>query len=571
MRYVLLAFLLCAAAHAQSIQLTSFAQPPGGPVEPGATDHRVMQFRLYRDTGVPAADFTGATFLLGAGASVVPADIAAIRLYHDIDSNGAIDPGDSLLASAPTFSSGAVVLGGFSDAIQEGFSNGRDYLLAVDIAAAATPGHTLSWGLTAALVQTSGGSVQGAAVNSHTHTIRVDSGAEIAVFFGTEELFTGIAGATDIGLIPPTGAIITLTIENLGVNPLLLTGTPVVAFSQFTNCNAVLNNSPATSIDPGLNTTVEIDITPNNPAAFSFRIDIPNNDFNEDPFVQFFAGSAAPDPLVQVEYNATVVEKGAFGDIGSHTAGVASLVSFEIHNVGNGDLNLTGTPVIEFITPTRVAASVQTAPALTISPSGSTVVTLELIPVGSGDWNVGVYFESNDMGNNPFTMILEGESPTVTPSELRVFREPADVFAGHVFGTTAIATVTDANGAVDHDNSTVQITAQIKPGTGHPDAQLTGTLTRTAANGYANFSDLEISRTGSNYVLVFTHANGAFPDTETAPFEVAQAPKPPSEDKDDEDEGCSTSEGSGWAWLVAAAAALFVHTRNRSPRGKSGV
>src|SRR5690606_33347123 len=110
---------------------------------------------------------------------------------------------------------------------------------------------------------------------------------------------------------------------------------------------------------------------------------------------------------------------------------------FEIHNAGNGDLLLTGSPVIEFFNPTRVNAVVQTSPATTISPAGSTVVTLEITPVGSGDWNVGVYFESNDNRNNPFTLIMEGESPSVTAAEIRVFREPEDAIAGRDFGTPA--------------------------------------------------------------------------------------------------------------------------------------
>lgn len=569
MRMLLLSCLLCAAAHAQSIQLTSFSQPPGGPVEPGTTDHRVLQFRLYRDAGAPAANFTRAT--VGISGTVAAADIAAFKLYHDADNNGTIGPGDTLLASTATISSGFVQLDGFSEAIQEGFSNGRDYLVAVDIAAAATPGNTLSMGLQASDIQASAGSVQGPAIGSSTHTIRVNSGAEIAVFFGALELFSGIAGATDIGLIPPTGAILTLTIENTGTNPLLLNGTPIVELSQFTNCSAVLANSPATSIDPGLNTTIEIDIAPNNPAAFSFRIDIPNNDFNEDPFIQFFAGSAAPDPLLAVEYSAAAVANGAFVDVGSHTAGAPALISFEIHNAGNGDLLLTGSPVIEFFNPTRVNAVVQTSPATTISPAGSTVVTLEITPVGSGDWNVGVYFESNDNRNNPFTLIMEGESPSVTAAEIRVFREPEDAIAGRDFGTPARIAVTDSTGAVDHDNNSVQVTAAIKPGTGHPDAKLSGALTRTAVNGYATFSDLKISKAGTDYVLSFSHANGAFANTETNAFEVEPAPKQ-DKDKKDDDEGCSTKEGKGWAALLAAASALALALRrDRSPQRKSGV
>ncbi|XP_052286416.1 fibrocystin-L-like [Dreissena polymorpha] len=43
----------------------------------------------------------------------------------------------------------------------------------------------------------------------------------------------------------------------------------------------------------------------------------------------------------------------------------------------------------------------------------------------------------------------------------------------------------------------------IRPGTGHPNAQLLGTLNVTAENGWFNFSDLAITHMGSDYVLDF--------------------------------------------------------------------
>ena len=53
-----------------------------------------------------------------------------------------------------------------------------------------------------------------------------------------------------------------------------------------------------------------------------------------------------------------------------------------------------------------------------------------------------------------------------------------------------------------------QLTASIRAGTGHPNAQLNGTLQINSTNGWFNFTDLTVSHMGTGYILDF---NVTFP------------------------------------------------------------
>ena len=72
-----------------------------------------------------------------------------------------------------------------------------------------------------------------------------------------------------------------------------------------------------------------------------------------------------------------------------------------------------------------------------------------------------------------------------------------------------------------------QLTASLRPGTGHPSAFLNGTLQVNASSGWFNFTDLEISHMGVGYILDF---NVTSPDAalnfsiSSTPFDVDGRP-----------------------------------------------
>ncbi len=79
--------------------------------------------------------------------------------------------------------------------------------------------------------------------------------------------------------------------------------------------------------------------------------------------------------------------------------------------------------------------------------------------------------------------------------------QPITAAVGGIIPGTPSVAVQDAGGnTVVGDNST-QITIAIKPGTGTNGATLSGTLTLVVASGVADFTNLSIDLTGSNYIL----------------------------------------------------------------------
>lgn len=554
MRYLLLLILLAAPYAAAQTELFNFVQPAGGPVQPGTTDREVLQFRLYRATGSAAANCTEVRIsLLG---SATTADWDNIQLFLDTDHSGDISAGDSQLATTSVTLAGKATLTGFSEPVQEGFGNGRDYLVVVDVAAAATVGNTFQFRLLPADVIVSTGTVNGGStgVTSNIHTVKIDSGAEMDVFFAGNPVSASGTSSTNIGQIPPGGGSFNLTIENNGSNTLTFTNNPIAAFSGAVSCTPSLGGSPPASITAGNNIVITINIAVTLPQAFSFRMDIASNDFDEDPYTMYFHGTAAYEPIMSIEYNATPLDDGDIEDVGSLTAGVATNLTFTIYNTGNGALNLTGTPLVALPTQQDVGVTVVSQPSATVAATnGSTTFTLAVTPVGSGNWLFEFSIDNNDPYRNPYNILIEGSSPAITPSAIRVFTQPAGAYRNSPFTTPAVVAVCNASGAVDHSNNTVQVTASITPGTGDSDADLSGTVTRTAVNGYIVFTDLEIDTNGTGYTLTFTHANGGYAPVVSDPFDVTTAPTAPKKDKKKEESGgCSTDSADlpAWAWFA---------------------
>jgi hypothetical protein len=488
-------------------------------------------------------------------------DWTSVHLYWDADHSGDINGADSLLASATGLTAGKATFTGLSQAIQDGFSNGRDYLVCVDVASGATVNDTFIFEADAADVTVSAGTVSApfGTITSNTHTIRVDNGCEMDVQLGGNSIPSGTATSYDVGYISTSGGSLTFSIVNSGTGTLNLTGTPTVEVTQSSNCSVSVTSQPATSISGGNSSNCVVNVDPASATAFGFTLQIENNDFDEFPYVVQCHGTAQPLPDISIEYNANPVADGGNINIGAYTAGVPATMNLTIVNNGQADLNLTGTPLVSFPTQFYVNCSLQTAPSTPVTSGGGTSsFTIEFTPAGSGNWTFEFWVESDDPDEDPYNISVDGSSPAVTATHLGVFLEPGSANATLPFGTQPIVSVQDANGAVDRsDNSTV-IVASITGGTGASGASLGGTLTATCSGGYATFTDLVIDKEGMAYTLTFTDQSGTLTATTSQPFDVGSAP-PKKKKKKSSSGSCSTGEpGCNWmAWCAALALLAF--------------
>lgn len=560
---ILLALLATPALLSQTVELVDLQQPAAAPVQPGAADHEVLQLRLYKNSGSPASSMTQLKVKLSGTAT--SSDWTAVKLFCDADHSRTINAGDQLLGTATVTSAGKVTFSGLSEPIQDGFLNGYDYLVSVDVDAAATPDNTFIFEVEAIDVTVSAGTVSAplGTVVSNTHTIRIDNGAEIDVSLAGTSIPSSTYATHDVRYVPTSGGNLTFTVWNTGTGTLSLTGTPLVEITFVNNCTATVTTPPSAGIAPGGDSDFVVAVDPVNASAFAFTFKIENSDFDEFPYIVQCVGSATPLPDISVEYLATPVPDGDTIALGSYTAGLPATMNLTIYNTGPGTLNLTGTPLVDFPTQNNVNCTLQTPPTTPVAAGGgNTGFTVSFTPAGSGNWTFVIWIESDDPDENPYNITVDGSSPPVTPTRLGVYRDPANASATLAFGTQPIVSVQDSNGAVDtSDNSTV-IVASITGGTGATGALLGGTLTATCVNGYATFSNLSINLEGTAYTLTFTHQTGTLTSALSGAFNVGAAPPPPGKDSGGDDGGgCSSAPGRPWLLLFGAAAGLVLLAR----------
>jgi len=573
MKYIalLVCLTLAPALLAQNVEVVELQQPAAGPVLPGSSDHEVMVFRVYKNSGSAASNLTQVKVAFNGTAT--SADWVAVDLYWDVDRSRTVTGGDQSLATATGLTAGKATFTGFSQPIQDGFFNGYDYLVVVDVPGTATQDNTFEFEIVAADVTVSAGTVSTPVgpVQSNVQTIRYNNGCEIDVREGGVSIISSTSTTHDVGYIPVAGANVNFTVHNTGSGTLLLQGTPLVEVVFVNNCTATVTTPPAASVAPAASTPFIVAVDPIGAATFAFTLQIENNDFDEFPYIVQCVGSAVPLPEIELEYNAAVIDDGDTITLGSYTAGVQATLDITIYNYGDANLSLTGSPIIDFPTEQNVNCVLQTAPTTPVAPAGgSTSFTIRFTPAGSGAWTFVFWVVSNDSDENPYDIQVDGTSPAVTATQLAVHRQPGSANATLPFGIQPIVRVQNSIGAVDTSDNTTVIVASITTGTGVAGASLGGTLTATCVNGYATFTNLSISHEGLNYGLTFTDQSGTLTFTATGPFSVGPAPpKPKKEEKKDNGGGCSTqASGLSWLALCGLVCALVVTARLHSTREK---
>ena len=224
-------------------------------------------------------------------------------------------------------------------------------------------------------------------------------------------------------------------------------------------------------------------------------------------------------------------------------AGVATFTNLTITGSGNAQLNFTADGVtiqsapfnVTPLPPTQLVLITQPANATSGNPFGTQPV-LELrdatntkvvgannsvaVTVASGTGVLGgtttklgangtVTFtdlQITGLGPHTITFTTAGMAPvtsaaffvTQVPTKLAVTTQPAGAVSGFPMTTQPVVQIQDAGGAVLVGNTSVVTVAKLS-GSGN----LVGTLTATAVNGVATFTNLEIDGTGA-YTLGFT-------------------------------------------------------------------
>lgn len=113
---------------------------------------------------------------------------------------------------------------------------------------------------------------------------------EISVVRGAQNIADG-GSDSFAAVMAQTPVSQSYTIANQGLANLLI-GTPVITATS--NCTAVLVTLPSATIAGGASSTLGVQVTPTASGAWSFAVNVPNNDADENPMNWSVAGSAEP-------------------------------------------------------------------------------------------------------------------------------------------------------------------------------------------------------------------------------------------------------------------------------------
>jgi len=203
----------------------------------------------------------------------------------------------------------------------------------------------------------------------------------------------------------------TFTIQNIGSADLVLSGSPKVTISGSGAAAFSVTTQPSSPIQPSNNTTFTIEFEPTNRINYSATVSIPNNDLNENPYTFTVNGRGiAPEINLKQGSNNIVSGTGSY-NFGNHYSGhSSSSITFTIENLGNMNLNLTGSPDLIAKSGTHAAMFTinQSSTTTPVTPSGSTTFSIVFRPSSTGNKSATILIANDDFDENPYTFTVSG-------------------------------------------------------------------------------------------------------------------------------------------------------------------
>ena len=232
---------------------------------------------------------------------------------------------------------------------------------------------------------------------------------EINVFYGSTNLPSGGSYGFGDVLIGTGGSSMIFTVENLGTAALNLTGTPIVSVSTGDAAMFTVDPQPSPTIGPSSDSTFTITFLPASVGAKTTTVTIANDDSDENPYTFTLTGTGVMAPEINVKGDGIDLQSGAgtysFGDV---LAGSSVPATFTVENLGNSDLNLSGTPKVAVSGPDSALFVVTTQPTSPVASLGSTTFTVTFTPTSTGPKTATVTIANNDPNENPYTFGLTG-------------------------------------------------------------------------------------------------------------------------------------------------------------------
>jgi endo-1,4-beta-D-glucanase Y len=315
--------------------------------------------------------------------------------------------------------------------------------------------------------------------NPYVFTINgTGTAPDINVKVGTVNYLT--ASTYDFGTfnIGSTVTPVTFTLENIGNGVLNLTGTPnriILSGTDAASFTLVQTGVTAT-VAAGISVAYTVSFNPTTAGTKTAILTIPSNDPDEPSYVINLTGVAVSNPEINIKQGTTSIPSttGSYSFTSTTVGSPLAAVTFTIENLGNGALNLTGTPIVA-ISGTNATDFVVTQPTGTsIAASGTLTFTIQFNPATAGAKTATISIANNDSDENPYTFILNGSAVAAAAPEINVKQGTTNLVSG-----TGIYTFTPSV-AVGSSSAAVTFTVENLGNaalnlTGTPRIQITGT------------------------------------------------------------------------------------------------
>jgi urease beta subunit len=244
---------------------------------------------------------------------------------------------------------------------------------------------------------------------------------------------------TDFGGVElNTGSVVyTFTINNLGTAALTLGGTPLVAVSGAHAANFVVTTDPGDPVAAGTSTTFVITFNPSATGLRTATVTIANNDGDEGTFNFDIQGTGLSVPEMDVLGNSVSIASGDaiprpgdltdFGD--SDIGGTTVMRTFTIKNLGDGILNLTGTPHVVISGTDASDFIVITQPADTVAANnGTSTFSIRFAATATGFRTALATIANDDSDEGTYTFAIAGNG--VATPEIDIQATGASIASG---------------------------------------------------------------------------------------------------------------------------------------------
>lgn len=205
----------------------------------------------------------------------------------------------------------------------------------------------------------------------------------------------------DIGSVMIGGSKpVAVTIENSGDGDLHLTGSSAVLIIGADASQFAVSSPPGTTILPANSASCTILFAPTSVGQKTVTIVISSDDANEGvyTFTMLGTGTATIQPKMKLRLAVDSVPDNGSYSFGTVTVNPSSppTATFYIENLGDDNLNLTGTSHVEITGPDYLLFSLTDNTSSPIAPSGWTSFDVAFAPDSEGDKAAAVRIENDD-------------------------------------------------------------------------------------------------------------------------------------------------------------------------------